>query len=147
LDQLGFRPNDELDDWKKKWVQWQKSDIGEEIIAAGGNTTPVGSFPKGESFYGCYDMAGNVYEWCQDWFMGDYYKLKDAKRNPEGPTEEQAEEVDFSGKGDKIKARVLRGGSWCSPFSGGCRPVVRHRAHSSRRFYNHGFRVVVRLAQ
>jgi iron(II)-dependent oxidoreductase len=143
--QFGFRPNDESDDWTKKWKEWEKSDKGKEIISAGGNTTPVGSSPKGKCFYGCYDMAGNAYEWCADWFMTNYLKLKDAKRNPEGPTEEQAEEKDFSGK--KSKARLLRGGCW-SRHSGFCRTVGRvFLAHPSYRYSDYGFRVVVRLAR
>jgi len=62
-----------------------------------GGTTPVGSYPKGASPYGVLDMAGNVQEWVQDWYSGDYYRVT-PKNNPRGP--------------DSGNARVLRGGGW-----------------------------------
>ena len=64
----------------------------------GRGTLPVGSFePNG---YGLYDMAGNVWEWCQDWYNSDYYIycLKSQKNNPTGAS--------------TGTYRVLRGGSW-----------------------------------
>ena len=58
---------------------------------------PVGSYPAGASLYGALDMAGNVWEWCQDWYHADYY-ADSPQRDPQGP--------------DSGSARVLRSGSW-----------------------------------
>jgi len=60
-------------------------------------TWPVGSKPKGVSPYGALDMAGNVWEWVEDWYDEKYYASSPSK-NPTGPS---------SGV-----FRVLRGGSW-----------------------------------
>ncbi|MEW6357961.1 MAG: SUMF1/EgtB/PvdO family nonheme iron enzyme [Planctomycetota bacterium] len=106
LAKLGFQPKDEGDDWKKKWEAFTKTDAYKELESTGGNTMGVGSFKRVRGPYGCWDTAGNVWEWCSDWYMKDYYLLKDAKKNPGGPSEMEAEVVE--GKG---KTRLLRGAS------------------------------------
>ena len=89
-------------------------------------TTPVGTFESGKSPYGCFDMAGNVWEWCADKFSedNDKSKVKDILKGPE--------------IGDY---RVLRGGSWgLNPRNLRC--AYRSWIAPGDRNYNFGFRCV-----
>jgi len=47
-------------------------------------TTPVNKYPQGQSVYGCFDMAGNVWEWTADWYDSKYYQHAPNK-DPQGP--------------------------------------------------------------
>ena len=91
-------------------------------------TAPVGSFS--DNGYGLYDMAGNVYEWCNDWWDSNYYSTSPYD-NPQGPA--------------GIR-RVVRGGSWYASDAWPCRVSCRHlygRPYHSNR--DVGFRVVLDL--
>ena len=61
------------------------------------NTTAVGSYPAGASPYGALDMAGNAWEWVNDWYSATYYSQSPGN-NPTGP--------------ESGNYRVLRGVSW-----------------------------------
>jgi formylglycine-generating enzyme required for sulfatase activity len=88
-------------------------------------TTPVGSFPANP--WGLYDMHGNVWEWCQDWY--GLYQKEDIK-DPQGI--------------NNGAARVLRGGSWYD-VPRGCRSACRNRGVPGRRYGSFGCRVLLCL--
>ena len=66
-------------------------------VVNGGSTSKAGEYPNGKSFYGAYDMAGNVFEWVSDWYNDTYY-ASSPSYNPPGP--------------DSGFLRGVRGGSW-----------------------------------
>jgi sulfatase modifying factor 1 len=83
---------------------------------------PVKSYHS--NAWGLYDMHGNVWEWCHDWY-GDY--TISAKINPLGP--------------DSGTMRVRRGGSWFKDEYS-CRSANRNSGHPGSRFQTTGFRLV-----
>ena len=105
---------------------------------------PVKQFPANK--YGLYDMAGNVWEWCNDWYRPDYYQTSSAEgvaKDPKGPDAS----YDPSEPGEKKK--VQRGGSflctdqYCTRYMVGTRGKGEYRSAS-----NHvGFRCVKDIPQ
>ena len=96
-------------------VGWYKDNSGEV-------THPLGEKKPNE--LGIYDMSGNVWEWCNDWYDANYYS-ESPNSNPSGPS---------SGT-----YRVLRGGSWNVDASA-CRVSNRYWLDPDRSSYFSGLR-------
>jgi formylglycine-generating enzyme required for sulfatase activity len=96
---------------------WYKANSGNE-------TKPVGQ--KKPNAFGLYDMHGNVWEWCQDWYSKDYYGSS-PKTDPTGPS---------SGSN-----RVRRGGSWGGTATI-ARAALRGTDFPDYRYGNLGFRLL-----
>ncbi len=90
-------------------------------------TAPVGSFPSGVSWCGALDMAGNVFEWCLDWYDKSFYGTSAATaRNPECTN-------------IRAKYRVNRGGDW-NFAANVCRSAYRNGYPPDLRVQDLGFR-------
>lgn len=103
-------------------------------------TSPVKAFPPND--YGLYDMSGNVWEWCYDWYAPDYY-LVSPERNPLGPAES------YDPLEPHIPKRVQRGGSFmCSDnYCIGYRVAARMKGDPQSGTFHAGFRTVLTVKQ
>ena len=79
--------------WGDSQPDSEKLNYNEEKM----KTMAVGSYEKGKSDYGIYDLSGNASEWVHDWHFPEYY-LFSPKENPQGP--------------EKGQYKIIRGGNW-----------------------------------
>lgn len=119
---------------------WQGRFPQEHTVADGFETTsPVKHFPP--NGYGLYDMAGNVWEWCADWYHAQWYMLaarEGVQVNPRGPMQS------FDPREPMVPKRVIRGGSYlCSDvYCTGFRPAARMQSTPDTSTAHIGFRCV-----
>ena len=92
-----------------------------------GRPTTVGSYQA--NAWGLYDMHGNVWEWCSDWFRADYYQRAPAEDPPGAPS---------------APDRSVRGGSWADDGLN-CRTAYRFNVLPVYRFQTRGFRVAMTI--
>lgn len=122
-----------------QWLQniWQGTfpiqDTGDDGFRT---TAPVSSFPAND--FGLYDMSGNVWEWCADYYQPDYYHSSPLK-NPSGP------DSSFDPQEPGIVKRVQRGGSFmCSDqYCVGYRVSARMKGEEDTGAFHTGFRCVI----
>jgi formylglycine-generating enzyme required for sulfatase activity len=104
--------------WGNRWAE-------NTSIHSAGKTAPVGSCPAGTSPYGAFDLVGNVWQWCADWYDADYYATAPLV-NPPGPA--------------TGTTRVLRGGSWGFNMPEYFRASYRNRCTPECKYPDYGFR-------
>ena len=92
-----------------------------------GDTSEVGSYPNAASPYGVMDMAGNVWEWVNDYWQVNYYSVSPGT-NPTGPA--------------TGASRVLRGGAWDHRYDWNVRVAYRSYIYPEFWTMNNGFRCV-----
>ncbi len=89
----------------------------------------VFDYPKGAGPWGLYQMSGNVWEWCADWYDSDAYNRY------------KAGNLTLPASG---RDRVLRGGSWINNADY-CRTACRYYDYPTNRYYSYGFRLFLNL--
>jgi formylglycine-generating enzyme required for sulfatase activity len=110
--------------WGDTWDQ-QRCNNSNDSLYPGSQTAPVGSYYSYSSPSGCQDMAGNVWEWCKDWYDTTYYSTSPPS-DPQGPA---------SGS-----HRVQRGSAWGgNDYSSRCACRVSDDPYNG--WNNYGFRL------
>lgn len=118
--------------WEGKFPYLNEKKDGFETLAPSGSFSPNG--------YGLYDMAGNVWEWCSDWYDANYYQTlnNSIAVNPQGPAKSFDPQEQYTAK------RSLRGGSFlCNDsYCSGYRNARRMKSSPDTGLEHTGFRCV-----
>jgi formylglycine-generating enzyme required for sulfatase activity len=119
--------------WGDVWDAQKCNNANDTIWPFASKAGPVGMYSDGVSYYGCHDMAGNVFEWCKGFYASDWYSHPPAigwidSQGPDRP------EYDY------YNTQVYRGGSW---YPGELEQRCAHRFGQIACLYNAdiGFRV------
>ena len=131
--------NEDVERGKPKANTWQGSfpdhNTGWDAFKG---LAPVKSFPSNK--FGLYDMAGNVWEWCSDWYAADYYQTVASGQveNPIGPSRS------FDPQEPTVPKRVVRGGSFMchDSYCKGYRVTSRMKTSADTGLEHTGFRCV-----
>jgi formylglycine-generating enzyme required for sulfatase activity/serine/threonine protein kinase len=118
-DNSGLKSLDTTSIFKEDQQNYRK-----RILANGNQPHPVGQ--KKPNKWGLYDMQGNVWEWCQDWYNPSYY-LDSPEANPRGP--------------ESGTQKINRGGSWYSRPDI-CQTTNRSKDEPNKKLFHLGFRIV-----
>jgi len=122
-------PKGHIYPWGK---EWDAGRCRNSTNKGWGTTCEVYGYAEGASGYGAYNLSGNVWEWCGDWYDANYYK-QSPRENPPGP-----------GTGSR---RVNRGGSWGSGDAHYFRGANRGYGDPAERRAHVGFRLALAPVQ
>jgi sulfatase modifying factor 1 len=116
--------------WQGEWPFKNLNQDGHE------KTSPVASYEA--NGYGLYDMSGNVWEWCHDWYRPDYYE-NSPRKNPMGPVDS------LDPNEPNIPKRIQRGGSFmCNAnYCTGYRAAARMKGDVMSGTWHCGFRTAL----
>lgn len=137
LDRKKFAWGDELAPQGKPMSNiWQGDFPNKNTLEDGfAATAPVGTFPA--NGFGLFDMSGNVWEWCLDWYQPRYYEFG-PERNPQGPN------ASFDPGEPNARKRSMRGGSFlcCDNYCKRYVPGARGKGEFESAANHLGFRCV-----